>query len=202
MSPDQEARQKMAQPDHNMSGSMNEHHPEGTRADGVTRSTPGPQTPEAVDIERFTAQVAEARRETEDFKNRYLRAAAEVQNVRKQAERDASTRATQDKRRFLREFLEVGDSLEMALSLGDWPGMREGVRLAYQQLQHALAQAGVERMVVKPGDTFDPVYHEAVEVRAGDAPHDVVVEVVRAGYLHDGAVLRPAQVIVARGRNT
>jgi molecular chaperone GrpE len=193
----------MAQPDHNTSGSMNEHHPEGTRADGATRSTPSPQTPEAVEIERCIAQVAEARREIEDFKNRYMRAAAEVENVRKQAERDASTRATQEKRRFLREFLEVGDTLEIILSQPtDAPGLFQGVRLALRQSQQVLARAGVERMVVKPGDTFDPGYHEAVEVRAGDAPQDVVVDVVRAGYLHDGAVLRPAQVIVARGRNT
>src|SRR3954452_20633510 len=99
MRSDQEARQKMAQPDHNTSGSMEEQ----ASADGATRSTPSPQAPEAVEIERCMAQVAEARRETEDFRNRYFRAAAEVENVRKQAERDAVARATQDKRQFLRE---------------------------------------------------------------------------------------------------
>jgi len=155
----------------------------------------------SAEVQNCLAQLSEARREADDFKNRYLRAAAEVENARKQAERDAAARAVQDKRRLLREFLEVADSLERVLSApGDLPTLYEGVKLSLRQLQQVLARAGAERMDIKAGDTFDPVYHEAVEVRGGDFPQDTVVETVRGGYLHDGVVLRPAQVIVARGR--
>jgi molecular chaperone GrpE len=171
-----------------------------SREEQAAAMAQAPQQATSVDLDSCMAQLSEAQRQADDFKNRYLRTAAEVENTRKQAERDAMARATQEKRRFLREFLEVADTLEVALSLGDWPGMREGVKLAYQQLQQVLARAGVTRIEVKTGDTFDPVYHEAVDVRAGDSPNDIVVEVVRAGYLHDGELLRPAQVIVARGR--
>jgi molecular chaperone GrpE len=147
------------------------------------------------------AQLEEARRQAEEFRNKYLRAAADVENARKQAERDAAARATQERRRFLSQFLDVADSLERALSLpGDAPGLHEGVKLSLRQMQQALERAGAKRMEVKAGDTFDPVYHEAVEVRAGDAPYDQVVELVRSGYMHNDDVLRPAQVIVARGQ--
>lgn len=153
-------------------------------------------------LDESITQLNAARQEANDFKNRYMRLAAETDNARKQAERAAVSRGQQDKRRFLQEFLEVADSLERALALpGDTAGLYQGVRLAFNQLQQSLARSGVERIPVRAGDTFDPVYHEAVEVRQGDTPHDTVVEVVRSGYMHEGALLRPAQVIVARGQS-
>jgi molecular chaperone GrpE len=146
-------------------------------------------------------QLTQARRDADEFRNRYLRAAADIENTRKQAEREAATRALRDKRRMLLDFLEVADNLERALAQpGAASPLQQGVEMVLRQLQQALARAGVQRMTVKAGDTFDPVYHEAVEVRTGETAEDVVVEVVRAGYLHEGEVLRPAQVIVARGR--
>lgn len=168
--------------------------------ENTAQSQPAAQAPNA-DLESCARQLDEARRQAEEFKDKYLRAAAEVENARKQAERDAATRVTEEKRRFLREFLEVADNLEMALSVpSDKTDLIEGVRLALQQLQQVLRRHGVERMAVQAGDTFDPVFHDAVEVRPGNEPHDKVVEVVRSGYLYNGTVLRPAQVIVARGQ--
>ncbi|HKP53947.1 MAG TPA: nucleotide exchange factor GrpE [Chloroflexia bacterium] len=152
-------------------------------------------------LESCRTQLTSAQVEADEFRNRFLRAAAEVENARKQAERDAAARIVQERRRFLREFLEVADSLERTLSApGDLPTLYEGVKLSLRQLQQVLSRAGTERMTIKPGDTFDPVYQEAVEVRSGEEPRDTVVDVVRSGYMHDGVVLRPAQVIVARGR--
>ncbi|MBN9389827.1 MAG: nucleotide exchange factor GrpE [Chloroflexi bacterium] len=151
--------------------------------------------------ELYLAQLTEARREAEEYKNRYLRAAAEIENVRKQAERDAAVRSRQDRRRLLLGFLEVADSLERALAqVGEASALQQGVRLALNQMLQALGRAGVERIPVKSGDQFDPVYHEAIEVRAGDVANDTVLEVVRPGYLHEKLVLRPAQVVVAQGK--
>lgn len=147
------------------------------------------------------AQLNAARQEVEEYKNRYLRAAAETENVRKQMERDTAIRARQDKQRLLPGFLEVADSLERALSQpGEQTAIGRGVQLALNQMLKALVGAGVERMQVKPGGDFDPVYHEAIEVRAAGVARDTVIEVVQAGYLYEGLVLRPAQVIVAQGR--
>jgi molecular chaperone GrpE len=160
------------------------------------------QQPTDPQLDECVTQLKAARQEANEFKNRYLHLAAETDNARKQAERAAASQAQQDKRRFLQGFLEVADSLERALALpGDTAGLYQGVKLAYNQLQQSLARSGVVRIPVKAGDTFDPVYHEALEVRQGDAPQDTVVEVVRSGYLHDDTLLRPAQVIVARGQS-
>jgi molecular chaperone GrpE len=172
---------------------------EQAHAAAASRSVPSSQPGVSAELESCQAQLNDARREADELRNKYLRAAAEVENTRKQAERDAAIRAAQEKRLLLREFLEVADNLERALALpADSPGLHEGVRLALRQLQQVLSRAGAEPIAAKAGDAFDPVYHEAVEARAGTVPHDTVVDVVTPGYMHGETILRPAQVIVAR----
>ena len=142
---------------------------------------------------------AEARTEADDLREKYLRAVAEAENARKWAERDTQARATESQRRLLRQLLEVIDNLERALATpGEASGLRQGVEMTLRQLIRVLAQAGVERFAVEPGQPFDPLYHEAVAVRTGDVPQDTVVNVEQTGYSHDGVVLRPARVVVMR----
>src|SRR4051812_35271155 len=91
----------------------------GGAGDGqASAMTQAAQEAVATGHESCEAQLAEVRREADDFKNRYLRAAADAANIRKQAERDAAARLAEEKRRFLRDFLDVADNLEMALALG------------------------------------------------------------------------------------
>jgi molecular chaperone GrpE len=166
-----------------------------------TSAQPATQPAPTVELESCITQLAQARHEADDLRNRYVRAIADIENARKQAERDATARLLQDKRRFLGDFLEVADSLERALAVpGDPYGLYEGVEVALRQLQQVLTRAGVTRMAVRAGDPFTPLYHEAIEARPGDVERDTVADVVRAGYMHEGIVLRPAQVIVVRGR--
>ena len=137
--------------------------------------------------------------ESEALREKYLRAAAEVQKVRKGAEREASARATRDKRQLLSQLLEVADNLERALSVPREAGkLKRGVEITLRQLEQVLARAGVKRNAVEPGQAFDPFYHEAVEVRDGQAAKDTVADIVQSSYVHEGIVLRPARVIVVR----
>ena len=165
--------------------------PDPTREDEGRAAPPTP--------DEYQTARAEARRETDELREKYLRAVAEAENARKWAERDAQIKATESQRRLLRQLLEVVDNLERALAVPAEPsGLRQGVEITLRQLTWVLAQAGVERIAVEPGQPFDPVYHEAVEVRTGDMSEDTVVEVVQPGYLHEGMVLRPARVVVMR----
>ena len=150
-------------------------------------------------LDECQTALADARSEADDLRDKYLRAVAEADNARKWAERDAQTRATEAQRRLLRQLLEVIDNLERALATpAEASGLRQGVEMTLRQLTSVLARAGVERIAVEPGQPFDPLYHEAVEVRTGDVSEDTVVEVVQSGYLYDGVVLRPARVVVMR----
>jgi molecular chaperone GrpE len=150
-------------------------------------------------LDEYQTVLAEARSEADELRDKYLRAIAESENVRKWAERDTQARAADSQRRLLRQLLEVIDNLERALRMpAEASGLRQGVEMTLRQLMRVLAQAGVERIAVESGQPFDPSYHEAVGVRTGDVPQDTVVDVEQSGYLHDGVVLRPARVVVMR----
>jgi molecular chaperone GrpE len=150
-------------------------------------------------LDECQTALTEARSEADELREKYLRAVADAENARKWAERDAQTRTIESQRRLLRQLLEVIDNLERALTLPAEPAaLHQGVDMTLRQLTQVLAQAGVERLAVESGQPFDPLYHEAVEARTGDVSQDTVVEVVQSGYLHQGAVLRPARVVVMR----
>ena len=146
------------------------------------------------------------RQEAAGYKDKYLRAAAEVENTRKRLERRYADQAEEEKKRLLRIFLTVADNLERALAHSDHPAsdhpasqgdsLRDGVQLTHQELQRLLRQEGVEPLEAM-GQPFDPYYHEAVLTVACDDEVDTVVKERQKGYLYRGQLLRPAKVEVA-----
>ncbi len=140
-------------------------------------------------------ELEAAHQEAAEYKDKYLRAAAEVENTRKRLERRYAGQAEEEKKRLLRNFLTVADNLGRALAhSGD--GLRDGIQLTYQELQRLLSQEGVEPLETV-GKPFDPYYHEAVLTIACDDEVDTVVEERQKGYLYRGQLLRPAKVEVA-----
>lgn len=146
------------------------------------------------------------RQEAAEYKDKYLRAAAEVENTRKRLDRRYADQAEEEKKRLLRAFLTVADNLERALAHSDRPpsippdsqggSLRDGVKLTYQELQRLLSQEGVEPLETI-GKPFDPYYHEAVGTVAGDHDQETVIGERQKGYLYRGELLRPAKVEVA-----
>lgn len=146
------------------------------------------------------------RQEAAEYKDKYLRAAAELENTRKRLERRYADQAEEEKKRLLRNFLTVADNLERALAHSGRPhsdplaaqggSLRDGVQLTYQELQRLLSQEGVEALEAM-GQPFDPYYHEAVGTVAGDNDVETVVGQRQKGYLYRRELLRPARVEVA-----
>ena len=150
-------------------------------------------------LEQCQAELTESRREIEELKDRFLRAAAQIENIRKWTERDVLARSKENQRKLLRQFLEVVDNLERALARpAEREALAQGVQLTLKQFEKVLAQAGVERIHVEPGDLFDPAYHEGIEARRDEVDEPTVAEVVQPGYLYENDLLRPASVIVLR----
>ena len=150
-------------------------------------------------LENCHTELTETRHELEETKDKYLRAAAQVENVRKWTERDVLTRAKENQGKLLRQLLEVMDNLERALAQPAEPAvLYQGVQLTRMQLQKVLTQAGVEQITVEPGQAFDPNYHEGVDVRFGDVDQPTVAAVTQSGYLYENDLLRPASVVVVR----
>lgn len=146
------------------------------------------------------AALAEAEQKAEETRNDYLRLAAELDNVRKRAQRDVAQAHKFAIDKFVLELLPVKDSLEMALAAaGDAVDeLHEGVKMTLKLMEAALEKHGVTE--VDPiGETFNPEFHEAMATQPSDnAAPDTVLTVVQKGYVLNGRLLRPARVIVAR----
>jgi molecular chaperone GrpE len=138
-----------------------------------------------------------------DYKDQWLRAAAELENVRKRARRDVAAAESRGIAKLAKELLPALDNFERALAAAEeQPENRDhhltdGIRLVQTELLAALARVGIEPDSPK-GQRFDPHRHEAVAQQPIDgAEQGTIVEVYSAGYTYGDDVLRPAKVVVA-----
>lgn len=147
--------------------------------------------------------LAQAEQRAREQREQYLRAVAELDNVRKRAQRDIEAANRYGLEKFAAELLPVQDSLELALqSAGqgeiDARSLRQGQEATLKLLTRALEKLGVTP--IRPlGEPFDPARHEAMlaQESAGATP-DTVLQVVQTGFELNGRLLRPARVIVAK----
>ncbi|MDQ4092726.1 MAG: nucleotide exchange factor GrpE, partial [Actinomycetota bacterium] len=134
------------------------------------------------------------------MQDRWQRAVAELENVRKRCRRDVEQAGAAERARVAAEWLPVLDNLELALqhAHADPASIVAGVAAVRDQALAVLGRFGFTRSE-DLGLPFDPARHEAVQVvDAPDAEPGTVVKVLRAGYAADGGLLRPAVVAVAR----
>ena len=145
-------------------------------------------------------ELAAARAKAEENWDRYLRAAAELDNVRKRAARDVEIAHKFALERFGKELLAVRDTLEMGLAAADnatVESLIEGKNATLKLLTTVMSQFGIEE-VDPAGEPFDPEFHEAISMQpSDDVEPGSVLTVVQKGYTLNGRLLRPAMVIVA-----
>ena len=130
----------------------------------------------------------------------YLRAKADMENIRKRHQREMADRAKYDGESLARDILQAIDDLERALEhAGDaGAGVSDGIDLVRKGLLAALKRNGVERIEAE-GKLFDPAEHEAVTVvETADAPPNTVMTVFRPGYRIRDRLLRAAMVSVSK----
>ncbi|MEM1262723.1 MAG: nucleotide exchange factor GrpE [Pseudomonadota bacterium] len=144
--------------------------------------------------------LAEAEAKAAENWDRYLRSAAELDNVRKRAARDVDQARKFAVERFAGDLLAVADSLSMGLDAADSSSverLREGTEATLKLLNQVFERFGIA--VVDPhGEPFDPEHHEAMTMQPSpDAEPGSVLAVVQRGYTLNGRLLRPARVVVA-----
>ena len=178
------------------------------------RTEPGDDKPQAEEAEPEKAEAPnepEAATENADVDelkaladenwNKFLRASAEVENVRKRATRDIENTRKFALEKFSNELLAVKDSLEMGLAASDASdsvALREGCEATLKLLTSTLERFGV--VCLDPeGEPFDPEQHEAMTMQpSADAEPGTVLKVFQKGYALNGRLLRPARVVVAQ----
>ncbi len=140
----------------------------------------------------------EARRKSAEDKR--IQLLSEFDNYRKRTRTEWDLLKHQARVEVLAEVLNVVDDFERAfVALGDQEDeFVQGIRLIYNNLMATLARFGVTKMIAL-GERFDPNYHMAVSHTDSEAVEsNRVVEVIQDGFLIDGAVLRPASVVIAK----
>jgi molecular chaperone GrpE len=168
---------------------------------------PGAEGPDGVQAPAAVDPVAELREALEKAEatgtenwNRYLRAAAELDNFRKRAARDVEAARRGGVEKLGTELLAIVDSLELGIEAGNTATVESllaGKEATLRLLRAAFDKFGIE-LVDPVGHPFDPQMHEAMSMQpSATAVPGSVVAVLQKGYRLGDRLLRPARVIVA-----
>ncbi|HLL21214.1 MAG TPA: nucleotide exchange factor GrpE [Kofleriaceae bacterium] len=145
-------------------------------------------------------KLAALEKEKKEYWDRYLRAAADLENVRKRQKREVEDAKLESKNKTLKEMLPVVDNLERAIEHAAQAGSNpivEGVQLVLRQFTTAFERLEVTAIDAQ-GQPFDPNLHEAISQQESDQPAGTVVQVLQRGYRSGERLLRPALVVVAK----
>jgi molecular chaperone GrpE len=159
----------------------------------------------ADDRAELAAELTAARAELAALKEQVLRYAAEADNTRRRAEREANDARAYAIQKFARDLLGVADNLARAMAsqpadTGDAAvkNFVVGVEMTEKELLQAFDRNGLVRVAPAKGEKFDPHKHQAVMEQPGtDVAAGGVVSLLQPGYELLGRLVRPAMVVVA-----
>lgn len=143
--------------------------------------------------------------ERDDYRDRFMRALADAENVRKRATKDRREAEQYGSTKLARDLLPVHDALTRALSAaaaGDdgtsAPALVEGVELTLRELNNIFSRHGITVLTPELGDKFDPQFHEAMfEAPVPGTIAGNIIQVMDNGFLLHDRLLRPAKVGVS-----
>lgn len=184
-----------------MTNKRQSQHPPVPSLDPDTHEPLPTPNPEGQDDAEERAKAATEPSETEVWKDRFLRLAAEYDNFRKRTIRERAETATRAQAELVIRLADALDDLARFAHIDpaeiDAKTLHEGVDLVERKLWKELESAGVTR-IDKAGGPFDPNVHEAVTTQPAAKPEQdhTVGQVVQPGYKMREMLLRPARVIV------
>ena len=142
--------------------------------------------------------------ERDEWKDRALRVAAEMENLKRRAETQQNDARAFAIQRFAKDLLGVADNLERALmaapkdSEGAAADLVTGLELTQKSLLQAFDTNGLKLVKPEPGDAFNPHLHEAmIEQPSDTVPGGAVLQTMQSGFELFGRTIRPAMVVVA-----
>ncbi len=160
------------------------------------------ESSELSELDQLRAELDSALGAAAEARDEALRARAEVENIRKRAERDVTAAHKFGLERFVGDLLPIKDSMDLGYSAldstTDIDAIREGMTLTAKIFDTALEKAGV--VALDPvGEAFNPEFHQAMTMQpSSDAVPGTVLAVMQKGYLLNERLIRPAMVVVAK----
>lgn len=162
--------------------------------------TAEPSQPEPATVDPALLEAQKAASENWD---RFVRAQAEMENLRRRMEKDLQNAHKYALEKFVKELLPVVDSLELGIAAAstespDIAKLREGNELTLKQLQSVLEKFNI-RAIDPVGEKFNPELHQAMAMEpSSSAEPNTVLRVFQKGYLLNDRLLRPSLVVVSQ----
>ena len=173
-------------------------------AENTVEQSADSSAPDDSEGAREVDQLAQLEAEVEKYKDVALRAEAEMQNLRRRAERDVQNAHKFGTERLLQNLLPVLDSLEKAIETSEAAGQEEddpqleGIKLCSKLFIDVLTKEGIEALDPL-GEPFDPNLHEALSmIENPDLEPNSVMTVIQKGYRLNERLVRPAKVMVSK----
>lgn len=153
-------------------------------------------------VTRLKEEVLEKEKKVNEFKDKYLRAVAELDNFRKLMQKEKEEYRKTSKVSVLDKIIPVLDSFNRALEGAqentDFEHFLKGIEIIHRQLKEALKTLGLVEFSGL-GEVFDPSRHEAVAtVETDEQPEHMVVEEISKGYMINNQIVKPAKVVVSK----
>ncbi len=175
--------------------------PEATPVEAAAETA----APETRPEEDLRTRLAAKEKEAAENYDRYLRAAAELDNYRKRAARDKEDAIKYGNEKLIRDILPILDSLDRALqqaselsARNNFEAFQQGLELIHTQILGCLERHGVEKIAAK-GEEFDPERHQALmQVETPEVESNRVIDEYESGYTLHGRLLRPSKVSVSK----
>lgn len=153
-------------------------------------------------IQKLEEELAKAKSEAEEWKNKYYMAYADTQNTKKLYEKEHMDLVKYRAAGFVENLMPALDSFHCALQIKvDDPKMQNfltGFEYIYKNLLGALESEGVSKLEPKVNDKFDASFMHAIDSEESEQEPNTIVKVLSVGYKLKDRIIRPAMVIVAR----
>jgi len=159
---------------------------------------------EELSEEELIEKLADAEAKLADHWDLVVRTKAEIENVKRRAQRDVENARKYSVEKFASDLLPVVDSLEQGIETSkntqDISALREGMEMTVKMFISTLEKQGLIQ-VHPTGEKFNPEFHEAMSmVESDEIDTDHVITVFQKGYQLNGRLVRPARVVVSRGQ--
>lgn len=152
-------------------------------------------------VEMLKEQLSQLRDEKDKWMNKYYQELADVQNLRKEIQRDNQSLLEYRAMPFIEKLVPFMNSMDMAFkSEPKDPAVKswiDGIHMAYKQLWQVMAEEGLTEIDPKLGDEFDPAWMQSMQTVDGEKD-DAVAQVFMKGYKLKNRLISPAMVVVTK----
>lgn len=158
-------------------------------------------------VEELAEELEQAQQKVKEYWEQILRLKAEIDNNRKRCEREVEQAHKYAVKNFVEDLLPVTDSLELGIQASQQENatletIREGMQMTMDLFKKILKKHGIEE--IHPiGEKFNPEHHQAMsQQESGEHEPNTVMSVMQKGYLLNDRLVRPAMVVVSKGKSS